>query len=115
MAKTMSPDAEGGSERPLTHEEVAALRGEILGAGVVIEVAPGVVGLPLRGELVDETLHTLVLRIAGHERLRRIPKHGLRGTILLGGRQLPLRGDTLRVRPEDRTKRLTFAGPRRSP
>jgi RNase P/RNase MRP subunit p29 len=101
--------------RPLTHEEIAALRGEILGAGVIIERAPGIVGLPLRGEIVDETLHTLLVRLPGHARPRRIPKLGVAGTILLSGRQLPLRGDTLRVRPEDRTKRLSFSGPRNSP
>lgn len=96
--------------RPLTPDEVAALRGEILGAGVVVEQAPGVVGLPWSGEIVDETLHTLLVRLPGRARPRRISKTGLSGTILLGGRQLPLRGDTLRVRPEDRTKRLSFSG-----
>jgi RNase P/RNase MRP subunit p29 len=111
----MEPGADQDGMRPLTHEEVAALRGEILGAAVVIDRAPGIAHLPLHGDIVDETLHTLIVRIPGHARLRRIPKSGLSGTILLGGRELPLRGDTLRVRPEDRTKRLSFSRPRRQP
>ncbi|MGI0132072.1 MAG: ribonuclease P protein subunit [Thermoplasmata archaeon] len=89
-----------------------ALAGEILGAGVVIDRAPGVVPLPLEGTIVDETLQTLVIRRPGRSRLRRIAKAGLSGTILLGERQLPLKGETLRVRPEDRTKRLCVHGRR---
>lgn len=92
---------------------VNALAGEILGAGIHIESAPGVSPLPLDGTIVDESLHTLVIRRPGHARTRRVAKAGLSGTILLGERQLPLKGEILRVRPEDRTKRLSVPGRRR--
>ena len=47
-------------------------------------------------------------------RSRGLPKAGLVGTIVLPAGELPLRGDALRQRPEDRTKRLLTGGPRRS-
>jgi RNase P/RNase MRP subunit p29 len=90
-----------------------AFEGEILGAAVVIERAPGLARLPVRGTLVDETLHTFLLRLVPGDRIVRVPKTGVEGTILLGGKELPLRGDALRVRPEDRTKRLAWRGRRR--
>jgi RNase P/RNase MRP subunit p29 len=91
-----------------------ALEGEILGATIVVERAPGLRTLPVSGVLVDETLQTFVLRTP-EDRLLRIPKQGAEGTILLGDKELPLRGDDLRVRPEDRTKRLAWHGRRRHP
>lgn len=89
-----------------------ALAGEILGATALFVRAPGLARLPVAGTLVDETLHTFLLR-GGDGRIRRIPKAGLEGTIFLGGRELLLRGDSLRVRPEDRTQRLAWRGRRR--
>ena len=102
----MAPRSPAADAR-LDPEVARVLAGEILGAGIVIDHAPGVVPLPLEGTIVDETLQTLVVRRAGHARPRRIAKTGLTATILLGDRQLPLKGETLRVRPEDRTKRLS--------
>lgn len=90
-----------------------AFEGEILGAPVVIHAAPGLARVPVSGRLVDETLGTFVVRAEDRSRTWRIPKAGAVGTILLGGRELPLRGDSLRVRPEDRTKRLAWRGRRR--
>jgi RNase P/RNase MRP subunit p29 len=100
-------------DAPLSPDESEALSGEILGATVVIERSPGLVPLPFRGTLVDETLQTFLVRPVGGTKARRIQKTGLVGVILLGERQLPLRGETLRVRPEDRTKRLSARGRRK--
>ncbi|HZY91383.1 MAG TPA: hypothetical protein VFG07_01210, partial [Thermoplasmata archaeon] len=66
------------------------------------------------GTLVDESLHLLHVRRDGDHRVIKVPKAGLSGAIFLGDRELPLSGDLLRVRPEDRTKRLLDRG-RRSP
>jgi RNase P/RNase MRP subunit p29 len=107
VARSSPPDAS------LTPEMIEALSGEILGASLVIEHGPGLTGPPFEATIVDESLQTFVVRRAGHARVRRIQKTGLVATILLGGRQLPLKGETLRVRPEDRTKRLTVRGRRR--
>jgi RNase P/RNase MRP subunit p29 len=89
-----------------------AFAGELLGAAVVVDVAPGLTRLPLRGTLVDESLHLFHIRRAGDHRVVKVPKAGLSGTIFLGERELPLRGDLLRVRPEDRTKRVLDRGRR---
>jgi RNase P/RNase MRP subunit p29 len=85
------------------------LAGEILGAPVALH-HPGISG-EVRGTLVDETLGLFVVRIASGRTLR-VPKSGASGTISLGGREIPLNGDPLRVRPEDRTKRLSLRHPR---
>lgn len=90
-----------------------ALAGELLGAVVVVEEAPGIRPLPLRGTLVDESLHLLMVR-RDDGRTVRIPKAGARGRLYLGERALPLSGEFLRTRPEDRIKRLLSRG-RRSP
>jgi RNase P/RNase MRP subunit p29 len=90
-----------------------ALAGEILGAPVRLTRAPGFARLPVEGTLVDETLRTLVVRSADGTKCWRVPKAGAEGTILLGGRELPLSGEDLRMRPEDRTKRLAWRGRRR--
>ncbi|MGA8276446.1 MAG: hypothetical protein WB789_04775 [Thermoplasmata archaeon] len=89
-----------------------ALAGEILGAAVRFPAGPGLAA-PVEGVVVDESMSLYYVRVAGRGRPLRIPKRGVEGTILLGGRELPLRGETLRVRPEDRTKRLLAGGPRR--
>ena len=93
-----------------SRDEVEALAGELLGASIRIDRHPGLAGLPFSGTIVDESLSTFLIRGTGHRRARRVPKSGLVGEILLGERQLPLNGDTLRVRPEDRTKRLLGRG-----
>lgn len=91
-------------------EERLALAGELIGAAIQVERAPGFARLPLRGTIVDETMHTFLVRVPGHARLRRVPKPGLEATLLLGERSIRLSGDLVRVRPEDRTKRLLVAG-----
>jgi RNase P/RNase MRP subunit p29 len=101
-----------GSTVELSRTEREALAGEILGASVAISASPGHRG-PLDGILVDESLSTFLVRVPGRSRPLRLPKAGLEGTIVLSSGELPLRGDTLRVRPEDRTKRLLTGGPRR--
>ncbi|MCI4319458.1 MAG: ribonuclease P protein subunit [Thermoplasmata archaeon] len=105
----------GTDEPPATVPRPAPpveLAGEIIGAPVQIDRARGVAQLPLVGTVVDETLRTLRVRPRGGTRARILTKTGLEGTILLGGRELPLRGEQLRVRPEDRTKRLQLRGRR---
>jgi len=92
--------------------ERESLAGEILGASVTITSAPGL-RTPIRGTLVDESLSTFIVRLAGSTRTVRVPKAGLEGTVALSSGELPLKGDALRVRPEDRTKRLMTGGPRR--
>ena len=86
------------------------LAGEILGAPV--ELAHPGLHAPVRGTLVDESLGTFVVRLLTG-RIVRVPKAGATGTISLGGQEIPLSGDPLRVRPEDRTKRLSLRHPRR--
>jgi RNase P/RNase MRP subunit p29 len=101
-------------DRPtdLSLADRTALAGEWLGAPVHFPAAPGRAA-PVDGVLVDETFGLFVVRVPGRDRPVRVPKRGAVGTILLGAREIPLRGDTLRVRPEDRTKRLLAGGPRR--
>ena len=98
--------------RSFSRAEAEALAGELIGASVVVPAAPGRPA-PVAGTIVDETLSTFVVRVAGRRRSVRLAKAGLSGTILLARGELPLRGDALRVRPEDRTKRLLAGGPRR--
>ncbi len=88
------------------------LAGEILGAPVVLAPSRGI-PREVRGTVVDETLSTLLVRESRPTRPTRVPKAGLTGTIVLGGGELPLSGELLRQRPEDRTKRLLTGGPRR--
>jgi RNase P/RNase MRP subunit p29 len=96
----------------LSRAEREALAGEILGAPVSFPAAPAH-RAPVAGTLVDESLSTFTVRLAGSSRTVRLPKAGLEGTIALTSGELPLRGETLRVRPEDRTKRLLVGGSRR--
>jgi RNase P/RNase MRP subunit p29 len=88
-----------------------AFAGEILGSPVRLE-HPGLARGPIEGTLVDETMNTFVVRRSDGE-LRRIGKSGAVGTIVVGGRSLPLNGESLRLRPEDRTKRVAAHGRRR--
>jgi RNase P/RNase MRP subunit p29 len=89
-----------------------AYAGEILGAPVRIH-ASAALAHPVEGVVVDESLALLYVRVPGRARPVRVPKSALTGTIYLDGRELPLSGETLRVRPEDRTKRVLAGGPRR--
>ncbi len=97
---------------PVSPAEREALAGELIGARVAIPAGPGR-SRPLEGRIVDETLSTFSIRVAGRAAPVRVPKAGLSGTIVLPGGELPLRGELLRVRPEDRTKRLLSGGPKR--
>jgi RNase P/RNase MRP subunit p29 len=97
----------------LSHVEREALAGELIGAPIAIAPSRGI-PRAIRGTVVDETLSTLLVRVEGRTRPMRVPKAGLEGTIVLASGELPLRGDALRHRPEDRTKRLLTGGPRRS-
>jgi RNase P/RNase MRP subunit p29 len=97
-------------DRSPPNDLAEALAGEFIGATVRIETHPGVAHLPLEGTIVDESLETFLVRLPGRHRVRRIPKSGAVGTILLEERPLPLRGNALRVRPEDRPKRLLGRG-----
>jgi RNase P/RNase MRP subunit p29 len=92
-----------------TDRSIDALAGEILGAPIEL----GHPGLHTRvvGTLVDESLGLFVVRLASGRTVR-VPKAGASGVISLGGREIPLSGDPLRVRPEDRTKRLSLRHPR---
>lgn len=98
----------------LSRVEREALAGEILGASVAFPASPAL-REPVSGTLVDESLSTFIVRLARTTRTVRVPKVGLEGTITLPSGELPLRGDSLRVRPEDRTKRLLAGGSRRIP
>jgi RNase P/RNase MRP subunit p29 len=102
-----------GSSGELSRSEREALAGELLGASVVLP-ASRALRHSVEGTIVDETLSTFVIRAPGRARTVRVAKAGLEGTIVLGAGELPLRGDSLRVRPEDRTKRLLTSGPRRN-
>lgn len=96
----------------LSRAEREALAGEILGAPIAVRSAPGLAGR-LDGTVVDETLSTLLIRVPGRRRPVRLAKAGLEAALRLPSGELSLRGDGLRVRPEDRTKRLLASGPRR--
>ncbi len=89
------------------------LLGEIIGCPIRIASAPGLRPLPFEGTIVDESLHTLLVRRPGAPRPRRVAKRGLAGTIVVDGDDTPLVGDALRGRPEDRTKLLALGGRRR--
>ncbi len=95
----------------LSRVERESLAGELVGASIVVTASPGL-RAPIAGTIVDESLSTFSVRLPGRARARVLPKAGLEGRIALPSGELPLRGDALRVRPEDRTKRL-LAGPRR--
>ena len=93
----------------------SGLMEEFIGGILTVVQAPGVQDLPLTGRIVDETLNMMYVLPSGARRPRGIPKAGLVGTLTLGSREIPLRGDDLRVRPEDRIKRMALRGHRRRP
>ena len=96
------------------HPSAPVLLGEIIGLPIHITEAPGLRNLPWEGAIADETLHTLVIRRGSSRRLVRVPKAGLRARVLKDGDEVPILGEDLRVRPEDRTKLLALGGRRRS-
>lgn len=98
---------------PMRGGSATALLGEIIGLPVRITEAPGLVPLPFDGVVVDESLHTLLVRRPGTVRPRRVAKTGLRGVLVKDGDEVPVTGEALRVRPEDRTKLLALGGRRR--
>ncbi|HYA58639.1 MAG TPA: ribonuclease P protein subunit [Thermoplasmata archaeon] len=102
----------GGPSAALSRTEREALAGELIGASVELP-ASSALRSPVRGTIVDESLSTFTVRCSDGRRTVRVPKQGLTGTIALPAGELPLRGELLRVRPEDRTKRLLAGGPRR--
>ena len=106
MPSTKGPLAE------LSRSEREALAGELIGATVDLPASPAL-HHPVRGTIVDESLSTFRVRLSDRPRTIRVPKHGLEGTVVLPSGELPLKGELLRVRPEDRTKRLLAGGPRR--
>jgi RNase P/RNase MRP subunit p29 len=100
------------TQRPTSEGLDPAFAGEILGCAVALD-HPGLAERRVEGVLVDETMNTFLVRVGRTGRTVRIPKAGATGTIVLAGRPLPLRGELLRQRPEDRTKRLATRGRRR--
>jgi len=96
----------------LAPEARVSLAGELIGAPLTLAPGGGR-SAPLEGTIVDESLGTLLVRPAGQRRTLRLAKSGLAGTVRLAGHEIPLKGNLLRVRPEDRTKRLLAGGPRR--
>ena len=104
-------DAPGPDLRQLSSDERLALAGELIGGTVRVPPGPGR-AREVVGTIVDETLGTFVVRTASGHRVR-LAKTGLTGALGLPEHELPLRGDLLRVRPEDRTKRILAGGPRR--
>lgn len=101
-----------GNLTGLSPSDRLAYAGEVIGAPVRIPASPAL-RAAVDGVIVDETLSLLRVRVPGRSQPLSVPKSALSGTILLGGRELPLRAEALRVRPEDRTKRLLTGGPRR--
>jgi ribonuclease P protein subunit POP4 len=80
-------------------------RHELIGLRCAVRASadPGLRGL--EGEVVDETMRTLVVRTPRGERA--VAKHGQEFTFTLpGGQQARLRGDDLAHRPDERTKKF---------
>ena len=83
-------------------------RHELIGLEVTVESPhPGWHGLS--GTVVDETKHTFLVERASPEgpaREVRVPKAGQRFAFRVGEKRFVVRGDEIRFRPEDRTKRI---------
>lgn len=94
--------------RPALSEERSTLAGELLGSPIRLVSTPGAGSV--HGVLVDETLSTLLIRRDADGRTVRIPKQGATGSVFVDGREVNYRGDEMRMRPEDRTKRLAWTG-----
>ena len=91
------------------------LMGEFIGQPMTVLSAPGVQPLPFRGRVVDESKEMFYLLPERASRARAVPKRGLRAEVMLGTDEIPLSGEALRVRPEDRVKRLAPRGRGRRP
>ena len=78
-------------------------RHELIGLQVAVVKAadPGLVGL--KGQVVDETMKTLVIESGGKE--RRVPKAGCAFLFELDGQNVGLDGSDIAYRPEERTKK----------
>ncbi len=82
-------------------------RAELIGLDCEVVQSPdaGLVGL--RGEVVDETMHTLTLRIGGPGgRCVQVAKHAGTFRFAGDGDVVDIDGRAIRFRPEDRTKKV---------
>ncbi|HEV8289617.1 MAG TPA: ribonuclease P protein subunit [Candidatus Norongarragalinales archaeon] len=75
---------------------------ELIGLDVSIEQAPNKSLIGLKGKIIDETKETLLVETSKGRRV--IPKTGTRLFFPSFGESV--QGDALRVRPEERTKKL---------
>ncbi len=91
-----SDDVDRSRRRLLAKHELIGLPAEVLDA-----TDPNQRGL--RGRVVDETLHTLVLEAAGREVV--IPKGGSVFRFRVAGEDVTVAGDRLHHRSEDRIKK----------
>jgi len=82
--------------------------GEFIGRPFVVTEAPGIQGLPLDCQIVDETLNMLYVRPRSGKRVIGIQKRCLKGLLKTEDGETALIGDEIRVRPEDRIKRCAI-------
>ena len=78
-------------------------RHELIGLDVAVVKAADPSLLGLRGQVVDETMKTLVIESGGEE--RRVPKAGCAFVFELDGNKVGLEGSDIAYRPEERTKK----------
>ena len=74
---------------------------ELIGLSVIVRKATDPTLVGLRGRVVDETRNTLLVETAKGE--KRVPKKG--AEFAFGSEEVPIRGDDLLFRPEERIKR----------
>ena len=74
---------------------------ELIGLSVIVREATDPTLVGLRGRVVDETRNTLLVETAKGE--KRVPKKG--AEFAFGSEGVPIRGDDLLFRPEERIKR----------
>jgi ribonuclease P protein subunit POP4 len=79
-------------------------RHELIGLEVAVE-SPHRGWHGLSGTVVDETKHTFLVETASGSRLL-VPKAGQGFVFRVGEQRLSVRGDEIRFRPEDRTKKV---------
>lgn len=91
-----SGDVTHSRQKRLAQHELIGLHAEVVDA-----TDPNQRGL--RGRVVDETYHTLVLEREGREVV--IPKGGSAFLFQVEGEDVTVAGDRLRHRPEDRVKK----------
>jgi ribonuclease P protein subunit POP4 len=87
---------QGDSVRFVIAHELIGLRCEVMESPNRFEVG-------LAGEIVDETMRTLVIQTENG--MKRIPKHGRTFGVWYKGHKLKLSGNLIEYRPEDRIKR----------